>query len=116
MNNSRVIVLGFDGMDFDYVGNMLHDLPTIDKLNKTGKVAPFRSVFPPDSIPSWITCYTGKDPSEHGILESVNYLANGDDRLKVDTSAFQGETFWDRIGEGGHKVCVINPFICSHPF
>ena len=111
MSRSRVVVLGIDGMDFDYTSEMLNDLPNIQKLSKIGKVAPFRSVFPPDSIPSWITCYTGKDPSEHGILESVNYLAKGDDRLKVDTSAFKGKTFWDHIGKAGHRVCVINPFM-----
>jgi len=111
MSHSSVVVLGIDGMDFDFTSEMLSQLPTIKKLRKTGKVAPFRSVFPPDSIPSWITCYTGKDPSEHGILESVNYLAKGDDRLKVDTSAFQGKTFWDHIGEAGNKVCVVNPFM-----
>ena len=111
MNRSRVVVLGIDGMDFIYTSAMLAELPALQKLSEAGKVAPFRSVFPPDSIPAWITCYTGKDPSEHGILESVNYLAKGDDRLKVDTSVFQGKTFWDRIGEAGHKVCVINPFM-----
>ncbi|NQU42926.1 alkaline phosphatase family protein, partial [bacterium] len=58
-----------------------------------------------------ITAYTGLDPSEHGILESVNYFAKGEDRVKVDTSAFQGRTFWDRAGEAGRRVCVINPFM-----
>ncbi len=111
MSRSRIIVLGIDGMDFDYTSEIITELPVIQKLSETGKVAPFRSVFPPDSIPSWITCYTGKDPSEHGILESVNYLAKGDDRLKVDTSAFRGKTFWDYIGKAGNKVCVINPFM-----
>jgi predicted AlkP superfamily phosphohydrolase/phosphomutase len=111
MSPSRVVVLGIDGMDYDFVGKMLSDLPTIQKLAKNCKVAPFRSVFPPDSIPSWITCYTGEDPSEHGILESINYLAKGSDRLSVDTSAFQGKTFWDYIGKSGKSVCIINPFM-----
>lgn len=104
-------MLGIDGMDFDYVSNILSDLPAIKMLSETGLVASFKSVFPPDSIPSWITCYTGKDPSEHGILESVNYLAKGDDRLKIDGSAFQGRTFWDIIGRSGRTACVINPFM-----
>ena len=111
MSQPRTVVLGIDGMDYDYVTNLLTELSNIQKLAERGKIAPFQSVFPPDSIPSWITCYTGKDPSEHGILESVNYLAKGDDRLKVDTSAFQGKTFWDRIGRAGKKVCVVNPFM-----
>ncbi len=109
--SQRVVVLGIDGMDFDYAAEILTELPNIRKLKESGAFFPFRSVFPPDSIPSWITCYTGKDPSEHGILESVNYLAKGDDRLKVDTSAFKGNTFWDKIGNAGNTICVINPFM-----
>jgi len=111
MSPSRVVVLGIDGMDFGLTSNLLSELPNIQSLSKLGKFSPFRSVFPPDSIPSWITCYTGKDPSEHGILESINYFAKGKDRLRVDTSAFHGKTFWDHIGATGPKVCIINPFM-----
>ena len=111
MKCNQVVVLGIDGMDFDYVSTILAELPNIRKLSKEGIVTPFKSVFPPDSIPSWITCYTGKDPSEHGILESVNYFAKGDAHGNVDTSAFQGRTFWDVLSNAGHKVCIINPFM-----
>ena len=111
MKNRRLTLLGIDGMDFDYTQEILDDLPNLKKLGKSGLFKPFRSVFPPDSIPSWITCYTGKDPSEHGILESVNYLAKGNERLKVDTSAFKGKTFWDILSHYGKTVCVINPFM-----
>lgn len=45
------------------------------------------------------------------ILESVNYLAGGNAGPNADTSAFQGRTFWDVIGNAGHKVCVINPIM-----
>ena len=111
MKNERLIILGIDGMDFDYTQNMINELPGLREMAERGLFKPFRSVFPPDSIPSWITCYTGKDPSEHGILESVNYLAKNDERVKVDISVFQGKTFWDIISSYGKTVCVINPFM-----
>lgn len=111
MSYPQVVVLGIDGMDFDYTASMLPELPNIQKLSQKGIITPFKSVFPPDSIPSWITCYTGKDPSEHGILESVNYFAKGDDHGNVDTSVFQGRTFWDVLSNAGHRVSVINPFM-----
>lgn len=107
----KTIILGIDGMDFDYAQAMIDDLPIFKSLSTSGVYSPFESVFPPDSIPSWVTCYTGKDPSQHGVLESVNYLAKGDDRLKVDTSSFKGITFWDLISDAGNSVCVINPFM-----
>jgi predicted AlkP superfamily phosphohydrolase/phosphomutase len=111
MSKAKVRILGIDGMDFQYMQSIIDELPHIKRLSETNTVLPFRSVFPPDSIPSWITCYTGKDPSEHGILESVDYFAKGDARLKVDTSVFHGKTFWDIIGNAGHSVTVINPFM-----
>lgn len=111
MRNKRLIILGIDGMDFDYAQNIINELPALRKMAERGLFRSFRSVFPPDSIPSWITCYTGKDPSEHGILESVNYLAKGDERVKVDTSVFRGKTFWDIISNCGKTVCIINPFM-----
>lgn len=98
-------------MDYDYTMSMIDKLPNIRNLINNGVVKSFRSVFPPDSIPSWITCYTGMDPSEHGILESINYLAKGSNRLNVDTSIFKGKTFWDIIGNSGKKVCLINQFL-----
>lgn len=98
-------------MDFDLTQSMLDFLPNFKKLADEGTFKPFRSVFPPDSIPSWVTAYTGLDPSEHGILESVNYCAKEDDRLKVDTKVFKGKTFWDELSRAGRSVCVINPFL-----
>lgn len=111
MKKGRLILLGIDGMDFDYTSRNLDKLPTIKNLSQDGIVKPFKSVFPPDSIPAWITCYTGKDPSEHGILESVDYLAKGDKRLKVDCTVFKEKTFWDLLGKNRVQVCVINPFM-----
>lgn len=111
MKKGRLILLGIDGMDFEYTSRNLDKLPTIKNLSREGIVKPFKSVFPPDSIPAWITAYTGKDPSEHGILESVNYLAKGDDLLKVDISSIKGRTFWDYLGTNNKKVCVINPLL-----
>ena len=106
-----LVILGIDGMDYDLTLSLLPRLPNLKKLAEAGGFAPFPSVFPPDSIPAWITAYTGSDPSEHGVLESVNYFAKGSDRLKVDTSAFQGRTFWDIAGAQDRSVCVINPFM-----
>lgn len=111
MKKSKLILLGVDGMDFDYTKSILHKLPNIQQLSKTGLVAPFKSVFPPDSIPSWITAYTGKDPSEHGVLESIDYFTKDKNTNKVDTSVFRSVTFWDYIGKEDIDICVINPLL-----
>jgi predicted AlkP superfamily phosphohydrolase/phosphomutase len=107
----RLVLIGVDGMDYDVTRRLLDRLPNLRRLSESGAFFPLPSVFPPDSIPAWITAYTGLDPSEHGILESVDYFAKGADRLRIDTSVFRGRTFWDAAGASGSSVCVINPFM-----
>jgi predicted AlkP superfamily phosphohydrolase/phosphomutase len=112
--SGRVVLLGFDGMDYDLTKELIDGghLPNLKKMSDTGGFSPLLSVFPPDSIPSWITTYTGIDPSEHGILEHVNYLLDKEGETSIDTSVFHEKTFWDRIGnETDTEVCIINPFM-----
>lgn len=110
----RTILLGFDGMDFDLTKSMIDRglLPNLKKIADRGLFSPLLSVFPPDSIPSWITIFTGKDPSEHGILDHVNYLLGDHGDAKIDTTILRGNTFWDKIGTSTNtRVCIINPFM-----
>ncbi len=112
-NKGRLVILGFDGMDFDLTRQFVESdvMPNLKEIINNGKYSPLKSVFPPDSIPSWITAFTGKDPSVHGILDHVNYLIKGEDKVEIDTSVFHGKTFWDKISNSGTSVCVINPFM-----
>jgi len=110
----RLVVLGFDGMDFELTRSLMERgmLPNISAIARSGHFIPLRSVFPPDSIPSWITVFSGLDPSEHGVLDHVNYLLQRGEKPVIDTSVFHGKTFWDRIGaETGSDVCIVNPFM-----
>lgn len=113
-NTGKVILLGFDGMDYDLTKSLISKdlLPNLAKLADRGSFSPLLSVFPPDSIPSWITTYTGLDPSEHGVLDHINYLLDKKGETAIDTSVFHEKTFWDRIGkETDTEVCIINPFM-----
>src|SRR5689334_21404026 len=112
----KLLILGIDGMDYALTASLINRLPNIKSMQANGLLAPLKSVFPPDSIPAWITVYTGLDPSEHGIPESVNYF-DGDNLIhRVDTSIFQGRTFWDLLGKAGLKVQVLNPFMAFPPW
>jgi len=113
-DTGRIIMLGFDGMDYDFTRDLMGQgvMPNLEKMADRGGYSPLRSVFPPDSIPAWITAFTGNDPSNHGILDHINYLLDDKDSMSVDTSVFHKKTFWDRIGnETGKKVCIVNPFM-----
>ncbi len=107
---SKLVVLGIDALDPDLIEKYRDDLPNISKIMKAGAFRRLESTKPPDSIPAWVTIFTGMHPWEHGIVDTMDYLdfKGGSD---LDTSALVGKTFWDRASEAGKRVCIINPLL-----
>lgn len=110
-NNQKLYLLGIDGLSFDFIKDHLEQLPTFKESFDNGDAKVLKSNFPPDSIPAWITIFTGESPAEHGVLDSIDYLddKNLDQAPKVN--AFKGKTFWDVLSSKRKRVCVINPFL-----
>lgn len=106
----KIMMIICDGMDFEYTNNHLNELKFINKLSNEGTLKKLQSVVPADSVPSWSTIYTGLNPCEHGVLESIDYL-NYKSNLKGDYSWIKGKVFWDKLSEKGQKVLVVNPFM-----
>jgi len=46
MEKKRVILLGIDGMDFEYASTLLDDMPSLKSLAQKGLFKAFKSVFP----------------------------------------------------------------------
>lgn len=110
MENKKTILIILDGLDYSYIENHLDSLHFFKKLFDEGKLGPLESVVPADSIPSWTTIYTGLNPAEHGVLESIDYL-DFKNKVKGDYSIIQGNTFWDVLSKQGKRVFVFNPFM-----
>jgi predicted AlkP superfamily phosphohydrolase/phosphomutase len=107
-----VVLLGIDGLDPLVVDRYLPDLPTLRDFAARGTVTKLPSIFPPDSIPAWITIFTGQGPDSHGVLESIDYLASKPAAAVESAPAvLQGRTFWDELSRRGRKVAVVNPFM-----
>ncbi|MCX5752893.1 MAG: alkaline phosphatase family protein [Candidatus Krumholzibacteria bacterium] len=113
---SRIVVIGIDGMDWRVLEPLLPSLPNLRALAVSGFAGPMDSIFPPDSIPSWISIFTGLDPSEHGILESIDYFKKGARQFSVDTGRFRGKTFWDAASAMGKRSIVVNPLLAYPPW
>ena len=109
---NSVVFLGIDGLDADYIDEHLDELPTLRRLREDGMLIALPSIFPPDSIPAWITIFTGEAPDTHGVVESIDYLAKNPAKATERAPSFlRGRTFWDAASERGCRVCVINPFM-----
>lgn len=70
----KVIVLGFDGLDYELTRQMIASgrLPALARLAGTGGFAPLGTTIPPQSPVAWSTFMTGLDPGGHGIFDFVH--------------------------------------------
>jgi predicted AlkP superfamily phosphohydrolase/phosphomutase len=68
----RVIVLGVDGMDPQFVQQHWNALPNLDRLRRQGDFKPLQTTTPPQSPVAWSTFITGMDPDGHGIYDFVH--------------------------------------------
>ena len=106
----KTILIVLDGFDYEFIRSHADALPYFHRLYQAGMLGPLESVIPADSIPAWATIYTGRNPAEHGILESIDYLNQNRD-LKTNSGAIRKQTIWDMLGSAGKKVFVLNPFM-----
>ncbi|MFL5627265.1 MAG: alkaline phosphatase family protein [Ktedonobacteraceae bacterium] len=108
---ARVVVVGIDGLDADLLRVYGPSLPHLRRLMLESPFLELTSSFPPETVSSWASIYTGLNPGNHGMLDtgyySLNALQEVQPRLKIP----QGETFWDIAGQMGKRVCVVNPLL-----
>ncbi len=72
--SSRLIVLGFDGMDPKLAQKWMDDgsLPNFSKLAASGEFHPLQTSNPPQSPVAWSDFATGTKPGDHGIYDFLS--------------------------------------------
>lgn len=110
LQKKKTIMVILDGLDYSYIKNNLSSFKFFKSLFESRRLASLESVVPADSIPSWTTIYTGLNPAEHGVIESIDYL-NFKNKVKGDYSVIKDKSFWDVLGRQHKKVFVFNPFM-----
>lgn len=68
----RVIIIGFDGMDYNLLRDFMkkgHPFPNFEKLAQEGTFTPLWSTDPPISPVAWSTFTTGANPGKHNIFD-----------------------------------------------
>src|SRR4029079_8409518 len=70
----RIIVLGFDGLDYGVTRDLMvrGRLPNFSRLAARGTFASLGTSVPPQSPVAWSTFITGRDPGRHGIFDFVH--------------------------------------------
>lgn len=70
-DSPRVVILGFDGVDFRLTERYLAEgrLPNLARLREEGTLVPLRSTVPSQTPVSWSTFSTGLHPGRHAIFD-----------------------------------------------
>ena len=132
-NSKRVIVLGFDGLDYDLTKSLIDRgrLPNFARLALSGGFSPLGTSIPPQSPVAWSTFITGLDPGGHGIFDFIHrdpttmvpYLSTsktegssrtlpiGDWQIPLSGGSVQllrqGQPFWELLEERGIETTIV---------
>jgi predicted AlkP superfamily phosphohydrolase/phosphomutase len=130
---TRVIVLGFDGMDYRLTRELMAAgrMPHFSRVAASGTFASLGTTIPPQSPVAWSSFITGLDTDRHGIFDFVHrdprtltpYLSTTrtePPRRKITIGSWQlpitsgrvmslrkGEPFWERLEEHGVPTTII---------
>ena len=82
----RVIVLGFDGLDYQLTARLMERGPAAELRagSREGGVSPLATTMPPQSPVAWSTFITGLDPGAHGIFDFIHRDPADDGAVPVD--------------------------------
>lgn len=129
----RVIVLGFDGMDYGLTHELIANgqLPNFAKLSESATFTALETTTPPQSPVAWTTFITGSDPGRHGIFDFIHrdpktlepYFStakteSGGRAIKIGKYRFplqggkvqllrRGEAFWEVLEDRGIRSTII---------
>jgi predicted AlkP superfamily phosphohydrolase/phosphomutase len=125
---NRVVIIGFDGVDPDWVEKWRDELPNISKLVGEGnKVGRLGTTTPPQSPVAWSSFATSLNPGGHGIFDFVardpkTYFpavgTNSYAKARFDaagkliqkataTSPRAGTPFWKVAAQAGQRARVL---------
>jgi len=132
-SGKKVIVLGFDGMDYGITQRLMEEgrLPNFTRLAEQGGFGPLETAVPPQSPVAWSNFITGMDSGGHGIFDFVHrdpetmlpYLSTSDAEeveKSVDFGKYsfpvaggemlllrQGTPFWQVMEEHGVETTIV---------
>ena len=108
--DDKLAIIGIDSLDPYIILKYRKELPTFSQLLKESSTFISESVFPIDTIPAWVSIYTGLHPGNHGVLYVYDVFdPNLGDLRKLDTTHIRGKTFWDYASRARYKVAILYP-------
>ena len=109
---AQVAIIGIDSLDPNIILKYRSHLPNLSRMVDQSPTLTSKSVFPVDTIPAWVSIYTGLLPVHHGLIYVYDVFdPHLSDLAKLDLTGFKGKTFWDYAGQEGCKVALVMPHL-----
>jgi predicted AlkP superfamily phosphohydrolase/phosphomutase len=107
---NRVLVVGWDGADWDILDPLLAagELPALQELLGRGSRGVSRSCLPSHSWAAWPTFLTGRDPGGHGVFDILEYRPGATRRLPVSYRSILAPTWPQHLSEAGKATLLVN--------
>jgi predicted AlkP superfamily phosphohydrolase/phosphomutase/tetratricopeptide (TPR) repeat protein len=111
----RVLLVGIDGADPDIVERLAKQgrLPVFERLAREGVLARLRSREPLLSPLLWTTIVTGRKAQDHGVLDFVEPLPDGQ-TVPITSGRRQVAALWDVARAHGRSSGFVG-WYASHP-
>lgn len=83
-------------------------MPHFAALVRQGRIQPLNSVYPTVSSVAWSTYMTGANPAQHRIFGFLDRRLGSYQTFIPTASHMCAPTLWEKLGETGKKVIVMN--------
>ncbi|MFN2375501.1 MAG: alkaline phosphatase family protein [Candidatus Binatia bacterium] len=130
----RIVAIGFDGVDPDFLEQWKDKLPNVAELMNNGSFRRLETTTPPSSCTAWSTFTTGMNPGGHGIFDFIlrdpkTYLPDRTGAVshkaeykfglfqtkpETFTTTMSGEAFWTTADRAGKRSVVLR-VPCIYP-
>ena len=107
-NQPKVMMIGIDAGDIDYIQTSLDKLPNLRRLFTDGALSRLRSCGEVMSASVWPTFYTGTLPGEHGYYFPMQWDPSTMRLRRVASDWLYCEPFWYELARQGLLVTALD--------
>jgi predicted AlkP superfamily phosphohydrolase/phosphomutase len=111
VGGEKVLMVGIDAADIDFIRSSLGALPRLRQLFAGGRLRTLRSTADVLTSSVWPTFSTGMLPGEHGVYYPMQWHADAMTLRRVAVDWIPFEPFWYPLARRGVRVAVLDvPF------
>jgi predicted AlkP superfamily phosphohydrolase/phosphomutase len=114
MSDSKVILLGLDGIGYDDLGDIFaeNSLPYLHEIRDWGVGRTLQSTHPPWTPCAWPSLLSGRNPGKHGVFD---FFTNDDyEKALINRTAVDAPYLFETAAEANKTSLVIN-YPVTHP-